>query len=310
MITIFKNTESGLVQLDEPANGSWIRVQDPESREINGLVELGIPQDFISSALDEDERSRTERDDNGAILIVLRVPLFMGAKEDVPYTTVPLGVILTDKYILTVSRGASAILDDFASGRLKGFSTGKRNRFVLRILFSVAARYLMFLREIDKTVEAVEDRLQRSMRNKEVLDLLKYQKSLVYFATALKANEIVLERLQRSQLFKMYPDDEDLLEDVITENQQAIEMVNISGSILNTMMDAFSSIISNNLNVMLKFLTSVTIILSIPAIVTSFFGIDAALSFQDHPLGFVFVIVIFLAIAATVVWVVMRKDWF
>jgi magnesium transporter len=310
MITIFKNTESGLAQLDEPANGSWIRVQDPEPREINSLVELGIPQDFITSALDEDERSRTERDDNGAILIILRIPLFMGAKEDVPYTTVPLGVILTDKYILTVSRGASVILDDFASGRLKGFSTGKRNRFVLRILFGVAARYLMFLREIDKTVEAVEDRLQRSMRNKEVLDLLKYQKSLVYFATALKANEIVLERLQRSQLFKMYPDDEDLLEDVITENQQAIEMVNISGSILNTMMDAFSSIISNNLNVMLKFLTSVTIILSIPAIVTSFFGINAALSFQDHPLGFVFVIAIFLVIAATVVWVVMRKDWF
>jgi magnesium transporter len=310
MMKIFKNTESGLVQLDEPANGSWIRVQDPEPREIAALVELGIPQDFITSSLDSDERSRTERDDNGAILIILRVPVFRGAKEDVPYTTFPVGVILTEKYILTISKDASDLLDDFASGKLKGLSTGKRNRFVLRILLNVAARYLGYLREIDKTVEMVEDRLQRSMRNREVMDLLKYQKSLVYFATALKANEIVLERLQRSQMFKMYPDDEDLLEDVITENQQAIEMVNISTNILNTMMGAFSSIISNNLNVMVKFLTSVTIILSIPAIVTSFFGINQALSFQDHPLGAIFVIAIFLVIAATVIWIVMRKDWF
>lgn len=310
MITYFKNTESGLTQMDEPVNGCWIRVQDPSPREIIEITELGIPQDFITPALDIDERPRTEREDNGIILIVLRVPFFQGKKVDVPYSTLPIVIILCEKYIVTVSKFESDILDDFCSGKVKGFSTSKRNRFVLRLLFSAANKYLMHLREINKTVDALEDQLQLSMRNKEVLELLKYQKSLVYFTTALKTNEFVLERLQRTQMFKMYPDDEDLLEDVITENQQAIEMVNISSSILSSMMDAFASIISNNLNVVMKFLASITIVMSIPTIVTSFFGMNVSLPFQDHPLASIFVILIFVLISAGVIWIFMRRDWF
>jgi magnesium transporter len=201
-------------------------------------------------------------------------------------------------------------MDDFATGKVKGLSTGKRNRFVLRILLQVANKYLYYLREINKTVEKIEDQIQQSLRNKEVLELLKYQKSLVYFTTALKANELVLERLQRTQLFKMYPEDEDLLDDVITENQQAIEMVTISSSILTSMMDAFGSIISNNLNVVLKFLTSVTIVLSIPAIVANFIGMNANLPFLDRPLGTTFIAAVFLLIAGVVVYLFMRRDWF
>jgi len=310
LITYLKNTETGLTQMDEPVAGCWIRVQDPNQREMLEITELGIPQDFITPALDIDERARTEREDNGCILIVLRVPSFQGKKVDVPYTTLPIAIILTEKYIVTISKYDSDILDEFSTGRIKGFSTSKRNRFVLRLLFNAANKYLMHLREINKTVDALEDQLQLSMRNKEVLELLKYQKSLVYFTTALKTNEFVLERLQRTQLFKMYPDDEDLLEDVITENQQAIEMVNISSSILSSMMDAFASIISNNLNVVMKFLASITIVLSIPTIVTSFFGMNVALPFQDHPMAPIFIIGIFALISAGVIWVFMRKDWF
>ena len=181
---------------------------------------------------------------------------------------------------------------------------------MLRLLFSAANKYLMHLREINKTVDALEDQLQLSMRNKEVLDPLKYQKSLVYFTTALRTNEIVLERLQRTQMFKMYPDDEDLLEDVITENQQALEMVNISSSILSSMMDAFASIISNNLNVVMKFLASITIVMSIPTIVTSFFGMNVALPFQSDPFASVFIIIIFMLISAGVIWVFMVEIGF
>src|SRR5512138_745119 len=309
MIIYHKNNENGLVQLNEPVHNSWIQVQDPTPKDLIELAALDIPQDLITPALDLDERSRTERDEHGVLMILLRVPIFQGEKVDLPYSTQPLGILLTEKYLVTVSRGNVEIIDEFASGRAKGLSTGKRNRFVLRILLQVANRYLHYLREIEKIVAETEDRIQQNLRNKEVLELLKYQKSLVYFTTALKANELVLERLQRTQLFKMYPDDEDLLDDVIIENQQAIEMVTISSSILTSMMDAFGSIISNNLNTVLKFLTSVTIVLSIPAIVSSFMGMNANLPFLDHPLGTTLVGAIFLLIAGVVVYLFMRRDW-
>ncbi|MEN6409710.1 MAG: magnesium transporter CorA family protein, partial [Anaerolineaceae bacterium] len=158
--------------------------------------------------------------------------------------------------------------------------------------------------------DGLEDRLQMSMRNKEVLELLKYQKSLVYFTTALKSNELLMERLQRSQLFRMYPDDEDLLEDVLTENQQAIEMTNIANNILSGMMDAFASIISNNLNVVMKFLTSMTIVLSLPTIVTSFFGMNVQLPFASSPYAYLIVIAIFMFMSAVTIFIFTRRDWF
>ncbi len=310
MITIYKNSDTGLVQLSDPVSGCWIAAQDPDAKEIVSLAELGIPTDFITAALDRDERSRTEREEKDVILIVLRVPIALGKNEDVPYHTVPLGIILTDKYMVTVTKNHSPLLEEFANGKMKGFSTGKRNRFVLRILHNAANNFLIAQRDINKTVDALEDHLQRSLRNKEVLELLKYEKSLVYFSTAIKANELVLERLQRSQLFKLYPDDEDLLDDAIIENQQALEMVNVATSILNSMVGAFSSMISNNLNAVMKFLTSVTIVLSIPTILANFTGMNVAQAFQAEPIAALVVSVLFLLAAGLVIWFLMRKDWF
>ncbi len=310
MITIYKNTEFGLEIISEIVPGCWINVVDPTSDEIEYVVSQGIPQDFITYPLDLDERPRTEREDDGKQLILIRIPYYEGAKVDVPYTTIPLGMVLTEKYLITVCRRQNDILQEFASGRVRGLSTGKRNRFVLRLLLANASRYLLFLREINKVTDLLEDTLVASVRNKEVFELLKYQKSLVYFTTALKSNELVLERLQRSQLFKQYPDDEDLLEDVITENQQAIEMVNIASTILSSMMDAFASIISNNMNIVVKFLTSMTIVMSIPTIVTSFFGMNVPLPYQAEGWASLAIIGLFLLLSAVVIFIFLKRDWF
>lgn len=310
MITIYKSTQNGLEQLDEFTSGCWINVVDPTTDEIERLTVEGIPLDFITYPLDMDERARSEREDDGKMLILIRIPYFQGPKTDIPYITIPLGIILTDQYIVTVCRKQNDLIREFESGRVRGLSTGKRIRFVLRVLLQNATKYLSFLREINRTVEEVEDRLQASMQNKEVLELLKHQKSLVYFTTALKANELLLERLQRTQLFRMYPDDEDLLEDVITENQQAIEMVNISSNILSSMMDAFASIISNNLNVVMKILASVTILVSLPTMVSGFYGMNVDLPFQQDPGAWMLILGICIFLIGVTMFIFFRRRWF
>jgi len=309
MLTIYRSTETGLATLSDIIPGCWISAIEPTTDEIEQIHHLGIPRDFLTYPLDLDERPRTEREDDGSMLIILRVPYYEGPKVDVPYTTVPLGIIITEKYIVTVCRRPNEAIQELTSGRIRGLSTVKRNRFILRMLLLTASRYLENLRQINRTVEALEDQCQGSIRNREMLELLKYQKSLVYFTTALKGNQLMMERLQRSQLFHMYPDDEDLLEDVITENQQALEMVNISSSILTSMMDAFASLISNNLNEVMKFLASITIILSIPTIVTSFFGMNIPLPWENNGLAPVYIFGVFLLLSIGVVMLFRRRDW-
>lgn len=310
MITVFKRTESGLEVLDQPANNSWINVIDPTPEEIESLTALGIPQNFITFPLDIDERSRTEREDDGTLLIIIRAPLFQGFQTDVPYSSIPLGIITTNRMILTVCRRQNEVLAELSSGRVRGLETGKRNRFILRLLYLTANRYLGYLREINRITDTLEDHLQQSQRNRELLELLKYQKSLVFFTTALKANELVLERLQRSQFFRMYAEDEDLLEDVITENQQAIEMVNIYTNILSSTMDAFASIISNNMNTVMKFLASATIVVNLPTIVFSFFGMNVDLPFQGLSFAHYVISGISAAIMIVVIMIFVRRDWF
>jgi len=308
MITILKNIETGLTRLSEPVDGCWIDVTDPTPDEISQIQSLGIPYDYLTYPLDLDEQSRTERENN-EILIVLRIPYNQGQTSDIPFTTIPLGIILTDGFIITVCKRENEILSEFSNGRAKALITSKRYRFVLRLLLSTAHKYLFYLRQINKVVEFLEDQLQQSTRNKELLELLKYQKSLTYFTTALKSNELMTQRLQRMQIFKSFPEDEDLLEDVLTENQQAIEMTNITNNILSSMMDAFASIISNNLNRVMKFLASVTIVLSLPTMVASFFGMNMRLPFENHPQAFLFALAFSFLISLLVVFVFWRQDW-
>jgi len=312
LITIFKTIENRLETISEPVNNAWINVIDPTTDEIEQLTALGLPQDFITYPLDVDERPRTEREDDGSLLVLLRVPYFQGVRADVPYITIPLGVISTGNMIVTVCRRPNDILQEFAAGRIRGLETGKRNRFILRLLLSAASRYLSYLREIDRIIDTIEDQLQRSQRNRELLELLKYQKSLVYFTTALKSNELMMERLQRWQFFRMYEEDEDLLEDVITENQQAIEMTAISTNILSSTMDAFASIISNNLNAVMKFLASATIVINLPNLVYSFFGMNVALplGFENLDYAFGIILGVSLALMIIVILIFLQRDWF
>ena len=203
MITLLKTTDEGLVQVNEVVAGCWIRATDPTPEEIARLQALGVPQDFIAYSLDLDERSRVERS-NGDTLIVVKIPHYQGDTSDIPYTAIPLGIMLSANFVVTICRVESDLLRDAAAGRVRGLSTNKRNRFTLHLFLSTATRYLNCLREINRRVDALEDKLQRSMRNQEVLELLKYEKSLTYFTTALKSNELMMERLQRNQLFETY----------------------------------------------------------------------------------------------------------
>jgi magnesium transporter len=196
------------------------------------------------------------------------------------------------------------------NGKYRGFKTAKRYRFVLYVLLETATRYLTYLREINRAVDHVEDQLQKSTRNRELLQLLKYQKSLVYFTTALHSNEVMMERLQRMRMFNQYDEDEDLLEDVITENQQAIQVTNINAEILSGMMDAFASIISNNLNVVMKALAAITIVINVPAIVAAFYGMNVQLPGEDHPLAFLTVFGISILLSGIAVIIFYKRDWF
>jgi magnesium transporter len=312
MLTIYSNktTDPQLHTLSAIEPGCWVNVIDPLPAEINRVSEeLGIPIDYLTYPLDIDERARTEKDE-GVTLIILRVPHYEGDSADIPYVTMPLGIILTERAIVTICKVEHDILTDFTQGRFKAWSTGKRNRFVLQILLSTAQRYLYHLNAIEKGIDQLEDRLQKTPRNREVLELLKYQKSLVYFTTALRSDELMMERLQRSQLFKLYPDDEDLLDDVLIEIRQAIEMTGITNNILTQTVDAFGSIISNNLNVVVKLLTSMTIILTIPMLVASIYGMNVDLPFDELQHGFWIVMGIAVSAAGVAVYIFWKRDWF
>ncbi len=308
MLTIYKTTEQGLEQLDSVANGSWIKVVDPTAEEIQKLADWGVDADYINYSLDLDEMPRIERDEEYTFILV-RIP-HRQPENDVPYITIPLGILIKGNMIVTICRYEKDIFKVLANGKYRLLKTGKRYRFALYIFLETATRYLTHLREINRLTEALEDQLQKSTRNSEVLGLLKYQKSLTYFATALRSNEVMMERVQRMQIFNYYEDDQDLLEDVLTENQQAIQMTNINTEILSSMMDAFASIISNNLNGVMKGLAAITIIINVPAVVAAFFGMNVKLPGESHPLAFIGVFAISFAMTAIATFIFYKRDWF
>ncbi|HET7143062.1 MAG TPA: magnesium transporter CorA family protein [Anaerolineales bacterium] len=308
MLSIYKTTEQGLEKIEMIANGAWVNVVDPTPDEIEKLVNWGMDMDYVNYSLDQDEMPRLERDDDYTF-ILLRIPLHQ-PESDVPYMTVPLGIMILGNKIITVCRYDSDIFKVLAHGKYRLMKTGKRYRLALYIFLETSSRYLNLLREINRATELVEDKLQKSTRNREVLDLLKYQKSLTYFATALRSNEVMMERVQRTQLFNYYEEDQDLLEDVLTENQQAIQMTTIATEILSSMMDAFASIISNNLNGVMKALAALTIIVSLPGTVAAFYGMNVVLPGESHPLAFLLVLAIAIALTSTATFIFYKRDWF
>lgn len=277
MIQIFKSVNNEIVHTTTFDEGVWVNLVNPSEEEIENVRSaLNVEIDFLRAALDEEERARIESD-NGQTLIIVDIPIVEKEGKMNVYTTIPLAIILIKHFIITVCLKEDTLLKDFMINKVKTFLTHYKTRFVLQILYKNATRYLQFLKHIDKTSIRIEQDLHKSMKNKELIQMLKLEKSLVYFSTALKSNEVVLEKLMKYEYIKNYPEDTELLEDVIIENKQAIEMANIYSNILTGTMDAFASIISNNLNIVMKFLTSVTIVMAIPTMISSFFGMNVNL---------------------------------
>lgn len=308
MLTIYKTTPEGLQTLEGPTNGCWIKAVDPGQEDIEQLENWGVEPDLITYSLDQDEMARVERDE-GYTLILLRIPHFQGETHDIPYNTVPMGIIIKDNLIATICRHESHITRMLTNGKYRGFKTAKRYRFVLYVLLETATRYLTYLREINRAMDRVEDQLQKSTRNRELMELLKFQKSLVYFTTALRSNEVMMERLQRMRMFNQYEEDEELLEDVRTENQQAIQTTNIQTEILSSTMDTFASIISNNLNAVMKVLTTLTIMVSLPTLVASFYGMNVDLPGEGYPHAFLAIFGFSLILTTTAAFIFYKRDW-
>ncbi len=298
-----------LEEIEEIKKGVWINLVNPSESEIKRVcTELNIEADFIRYPLDYEEQARIDIEDN-MILFVIDVPIIEDIKDDRTYTTMPLGVIIVgDDYFITVSIKRNKVIDAFEKNRIKSFYTYKKTRFLLQILFLNSSCYLDNLKKINKEQEATVFLLQQSMKNRDLIQLLNLQNSLIYITTSLKSNEIVMEKTLRGKILKMYEEDEDILEDAIIENKQAIEMSKTYSDILTSTMEAYSSIISNNLNGVMKFLTSLTILISLPTLIASIWGMNVKLPFSTSPYGFAILMGCSVIIAIIVFIWLKKKD--
>ncbi len=277
MIHFYQTQGNCVRSLDAPVPGCWISVIDPTAQEVQQLIEgYGLDSGFVRSSLDEEESSRIEREDDQTLIIVDTAMSEIQTEETILFYTVPLGIIITQDYVFTISLKHNQVLRDMADGVVKGVQTRMKTRFVMQLLLRITAIYLQDLKQIDKTSYIMEQKLSSAMKNKELIQMLELEKSLVYFSTSLKANEVTIEKLLRGRTIKLYDEDQDLLEDVLIEVRQAIEMSNIYSGIISSMVEAFGSVISNNLNIVMWRLTVITIIMSIPTMIFSFYGMNTA----------------------------------
>ncbi len=297
-----------LEELTGPEPGCWVNLVAPGEAEINRISnKFDLDIDALKAALDADERSRIEIEDNYTMILV-DIPIKETDSDNEFYSTIPLSIIVVDEAVITVCSQDTPILQQFANGKVRDFYSNMKSRFILQILYKTSSLFLSYLRMIDKKSDTVERELNKSQRNKELIELLKLDKSLVYFTTALRSNEVILEKMLRLEIIKKYPEDVDLLEDVIVENKQALEMANIYSGILSSTMDAVGSVISNNLNNVMKWLSVITIVLSIPTLIFSAYGMNfKTIPLSGNPWGFILVIIGALAIALSAMLIFIKK---
>ena len=309
MINIFKTQDNNMVAIDEIEKDSWIHISNPTSDDLDKIMkDLSIDSDCMYAALDEEESSRIEVE-NDQILILIDIPHESEEElSDVTYVTIPFANIVTEDNLITICNKEKTMIEEFFNARKIDVSL--KTRFIFQMFYKVAKKYLQYLRRIDKMSNNIEKKLHSSLRNKELIQLLDLEKSLVYFSTSLKANEIIMEKLLRGKIVRLFDEDEDLLEDVIIENKQAIEMSSIYSSILSGMMDAFASVISNNLNIVMKLLASITIVLSLPTMVASYFGMNVDFPFFGTKDGFFISMVISAILTVLAIFFLWRKKMF
>ncbi len=289
--------------------GSWISLVNPSAEEIKTVCEnLKIEDEFIKYPLDYEEQARIDVDDD-MTLFVIDVPVMEENDGQKTYATMPLGLIVVrDEYFISVSLRKNRIIEAFEKGKIKGMYTYKKTRFLLQILYLNASFFLVDLKKINREVENTVQKLKESMKNKELIQLLNLENSLVYITTSLKANELVMEKTGRGKILKAYEEDDDILEDAIIENRQAMEMGKIYSDILSGTMDAYASIISNNLNVVMKLMTSITLVLSVPTLIASIWGMNVNLPFQTNPYGFAILVGISIAISLIALIWLRKRD--
>jgi magnesium transporter len=312
VIQYFKNINQQTVEIDKPEAGAWANVSPPliqeEFSELSS--ELNIPIDFLTDSLDIDERSRFEEDDN-VKLIVIKTPTENNSfnESDAYYITIPICIILTQNQIVTVNSFDNPAIKKFLT-TFQNRDTEKRNLMVLKIFEKITQAYMQYLKEINQRRNLMEQKLYASNRNVELLELMRIQKSLVYFVTALKSNEILLMKIARTNFLPLDEEEKELLDDLIVDISQGLEMANIYTNILSSTLDAFASIISNNLNNVLKRLTSITIIISLPALVAGIYGMNVPIPFANSPNAFYIPIIISVGISIIISWYFLKKKWF
>lgn len=314
MIQIYKSlSENGgsLKKIDSLEPGCWVNIIAPSQEELLLISKkTGVPLDFLKAPLDDEETSRIDIEGD-VILIIVDIPFTEMEDNSLTYDTYPLAIIHTKNELITVCLKNSKVLTDFSSNRIRYFYSFKKSRFILQILNRVSTYYLLYLRQIDKKSVMIEKRLHKSMKNRELVQLHSLSKSLVYFSTSLKSNEITLEKMLKLDVIQRYEDDKDVLEDVIIENKQAIEMTDIYSNILGSTMDFFASVISNNLNIVMKVLASVTILMSTLTVISGIYGMNFQhMPLLNHPYGFYIVMFSSIILCGVIAFILYKKDMF
>ena len=304
MIQYFKNIEHQTIAIDKAEADTWVNVLPPlKQEEFSELSEtLDIPIDFLKDSLDFDERSRYEIDDN-VKLVVIKTPTENNSfnESDAFYITIPICIILTHNQIVTVNSFENEAIKKFLN-TFQNRSMDKKNMMVLKIFEKVTTNFQDYLKEINLRRNTLEQKLYIANRNEELLQLMRIQKSLVYFITALRSNELLMMKLARTNFLQLNEDEKDFLDDLVVETSQALEMANTYTNILNSTLDAFASIISNNQNEVLKRLTTLTIFLSVPVLIASIYGMNVPIPYKDTPYAFWAPVIISLIIVAFVIW--------
>jgi magnesium transporter len=310
MIEIFRTDHCQLNRLEEYTDGIWINIVNPTSRELNKIAEkYDIEIDDLASSLDEEESSRITLED-GYTLLLVDIPTPEVRHEKKMYTTIPLGIVIKQETIITICREDTPVINYFINNKVREFSTKKKMRFIYQILFRSAYLYQLYLRGIDKKRVEIEERVDGDTQNIDLIELHELESTLVYFATSLRSNSVVIERLRRYKRLEQYPEDMELLEDVIVEYQQAIEMTTIYRDIIDGTRELLSSIIDNRLNNVMKYLTSITIVMAIPTIISGIYGMNVDekwMPFANTPFGFGVICLIIVIICIITLWILRKK---
>lgn len=312
MINIYKtNVKTGLIDsIEKPVKGCWINLVKPTDKEISDIAKLvNIEEHLLKYPLDIAEKAHIDFEDD-AVLIVVDSPATEYKKKKKYYTTLPLGMILVrDDIFITISQVNITSVDQILNNSKPYLvETQKKSRFVFKILYNMAQDYIRYLTYINQDLENFESKMEKTMSNEELMNILNFEKTMIYFNASVKANQVVLEKLNRGKAIKLYEEDEDILEDTLIENRQAIEMIQTYSEILNGITDIFGTIVSNNLNNVMKFLTSITVIISLPTMISSFLGMNVDFPFRTDIIGFICVIVVSILITVlATLWLSKKK---